>query len=908
MPSEDRFINREDELDEIDRIVRDSVGSQKLLFIFGEGGVGKTRLLEEICYRYMNRDLSDYAFTVLSIFDLDAYTYRSISGLRNRIIQELGRNSFGGYLQKLSDLRKMERTNFSLQRIDTERDAVNREFILNLNSLLTQHTLVLLFDTVEALAEYQILQYVDPLLGIQNSVLIFAGRDGIKIAAKEIQQKVGNQNLHLFQLSSFEVEASKSYISAKRARLAMAPEPELDEKLILLSGGRPILLDLAIEWRKIEIPLDWIVKTDIIKLMDLSEDQLAEKQREFESHLVSRFANTTNELDWLVLAMAIIYPLDTSFIATLLRKQIAEADHLFEEAQKRVYVKKLPNNFISLHDEMRVWVNRDVWPQVDPDNTYQNLYFERASSHIENKIGYFEEQLRKLNASEGPIVSRNIDDSTIDATVFLNREEINNQLWTSRIQRLSYLLHIDLVNGLENFFALFDLARNRFSIRTNLLEIVDSHLERSPITVSASQTYEINTRKIDMLMYHGQYNEARLLVEKTLQQKGLDSANKATIFSYHGNALARMGNLKSAIRAFSNAVKESEESGEDDLLVRATNGLGWAYRLTGDLETAKRHYLAIETLLLEKEELGSDYGWLQNNLTFVLSEYERPAAISRGKNALEHWKQIGDEIGIAAAHSTLGIVYYRSDLFQNAEEEFDEALRIFQSIRHDEWRGQVLSWRGALYQDMALLDQAQSDLESSLEHGAVNIRPMTLNRLGRVYMARANWDMAENLLWDSLNLAKEVPDYVYWLGSIGRLASVAAEKKEYDRLPQFEELLSEFKTNDQTPEKNSLGLTYLSFARLALGGGDISRGIEYLKLGIPLVTEFGSYARADIASRLSHVEKVFTDLEPHEVRHIGNTLRKTIQHKLTKDRDARYGLPSRILHRWEHWHEDRVEF
>ena len=41
---------------------------------------------------------------------------------------------------------------------------------------------------------------------------------------------------------------------------------------------------------------------------------------------------------------------------------------LLKEIQPYVFIKNLPNDRITLHDEMRRLVNTYAWPEVDPDD------------------------------------------------------------------------------------------------------------------------------------------------------------------------------------------------------------------------------------------------------------------------------------------------------------------------------------------------------------------------------------------------------------------------------------------------------------------------------------------------------------------------------------------------------------
>jgi tetratricopeptide (TPR) repeat protein len=270
---------------------------------------------------------------------------------------------------------------------------------------------------------------------------------------------------------------------------------------------------------------------------------------------------------------------------------------------------------------------------------------------------------------------------------------------------------------------------------------------------------------------------------------------------------------------------------------------------------------------------------------------------------------------LGAAYLVLGIAYYRNDLMKDGLEAFERALRIFEPLDYKDWLGQIYSWRGALYQDEREkteenlkkteenLKKAEEDLKKSLEIGPSSIKAMTLNRLARVYMSQKRWDEAEEYMQKSLDAARKIPDRVYELGSIGRLASIASEKGQFDRFDEFKKELEEyFKKVDKNWDANSKGIAYLGLAKLGLGQQDHSKLpliIEYLKEGISLVTTHGSYARTDVVTRLKEVEKCFPMADSQMIHDIGTELRKHFAEKMTTDMD--FIVVTQIMDKWSKW-------
>lgn len=352
--------------------------------------------------------------------------------------------------------------------------------------------------------------------------------------------------------------------------------------------------------------------------------------------------------------------------------------------------------------------------------------------------------------------------------------------------------------------------------------------------------------------------------------------------------------------------------------IRALNGLGWAHRQTGDLNSAQKFYREARDLYFqergfEKEILREDFGWISNNLAHVLSykNETRRHAIEIARSTIKHWKSLSNPIGLGAGYLALGVAYYRSGISEQALEAFEKAIEIFEPLQNNNWIGQIYSWRGALYLHINRREEAKNDLEESLRIGSENMKAMTLHRLGRVYMVQNEWSLAEKYMNDSLECAKVIPDYRYWLASIARLTIIAAEKGESNKLDEFQEKLKDCLDTIKNPAQNDLGIAYLGLAKLAIKQNldDLHVIIEFLQRGIELVTEFGSYAHEDAVSRLENlIEKDFYQFDWKKIQYIGKELLEFFRKKMNKEKerpdqyfDMAYESVVPIIYRWANW-------
>jgi tetratricopeptide (TPR) repeat protein len=454
--------------------------------------------------------------------------------------------------------------------------------------------------------------------------------------------------------------------------------------------------------------------------------------------------------------------------------------------------------------------------------------------------------------------------------------------------------------GIKRFAGVFDEATTgyRFSFRQTLLAQVQEYNNQ----LSPEQRYELDSRRVKYLIDGLEYAQAKELVTEILESENILPERRLDMLIQRANVEVRLGNVEKAVADFTEAIKISETNNLPLWLIKAKNGLGWVYRLDGKLDLAVKYYREAKTLCQAEGVLGDDYGWILNNLTFVMAYQDRQNAIKFGHAALEHWRAIGNTIGLGAAYLVLGSAYHQNGRFNEALASFQQALNIFEPLELNYWLGQIYSWRGSTYLRSGQLTEAEDDLSKALEIGPPHMEAMTLNRLGRVYLAQEKWDLAETHFERSYQRAQEILDFGYSLGSLSKLIMIAAQRGQFNRLDEFEEMIKTCKV--RTSDTHDLGDAYFGMATLALGQKDIDRVIKYLEKGVTLITEAGVPGRADSLNKLTKFEKNFEQIAPETIRQIGQRLKDILVKKETEN--IEYGAVTPITYRWANWAKEET--
>ncbi len=867
------FIDREEQLTVINNLVHEA-NSRRVLCIQAKGGIGKTRLLQKI---YQDYTENDYTKTLLvaNIIDFDDQAFHIPLNVEYKIAQELGENYFQPYLRALWDWRKMEAAGLSGERLSSERERTEQAFVKCFNTVSRTKRVVLLFDTLEAISQTDVWAYTLQLgLRLNNIVLIFAGRNASSFY-KSLPADL-KQAAQLMELSPLAPLATASYMRAKQALLSIQKPPDLLKKITWLSEGKPILIDLSIEWLARDIPLEWMRSGTLEELQSLSPHEKQTRQQEFEQQLVQQVAKTQRLIDQLTLMMSHIYPLDAALISTLLGKSESEAQELFEEAQTYAFVKSLPDGRISLHDEVRRMIHNYAWPEVDPTGGRRQWYSEKFTQ-------YLSDQIRKTKDNIASIPTTKKDDQLLSS--FMKREALERKIWVLEEQRLHHTLYSSIEQGMQVFKRLFDKATEayRSQVRRTLL----AEARKYQKALSPEQSYELAIRHAKYLFDLNAYAEAEEVLLKTLSQYTLPTLHEVELLRLLGNTKIRLGNLAEGVAKF-RAARELVENMEDTPARTAKqaevqNALGWGYRLLGQIETAIREY---NSALTYAEKLGEDglIASILNNLGYA---YHLQGQKQKGRRycsrALDKVpKSNTQQQGLI--HSTLGEIHLGLENYSEASYHYEAALSCFKDISDNEGQAIVHMEISHSKRHLASIEapnERDTLLTSALENAKASVQicerynlrkdlPLCYYEVGRVLIDLHKFDEANFYLEKSYpqNLRREGG---FALADLTALVEIAYRQKDYEKVEHWVNEIQEPETRDillETQRADSElfhGRLLRFLAEAQLKKGQYDEALETYVQALTHIAHHGGYGAYRLDQELDRLKKHIAQL-PVDIR------------------------------------------
>lgn len=580
------FVNRQIEINKIKQLAIRS-DSQLALFIEAEGGIGKTKLIDHV--PVILSEIKDKNFWIPEVIDFDDKLLLVEWNLEFRLLKLMRKEKAAPILSLLVELWRMQGVNDSPESITKQKEWVFSAIAQALSN--RKKRLVLRFDTMEKVDFETGTRLVNIAGKLDNVVCIFSGRpldpknkNSFNLV-DPIERKYG-KNVHFIKLLPFSKKVSIEFLNHQQKKLGINLGTKLTRIISVLANGRPILMDLAIDYVIREIDLSPILSLSRSKLSQFSRKKKITTYKNFESKLVKRITELREPLDRLVLVMSRVYPVTKEMISELLGISIEKSEALFLEAKKYLFVKTLPGGKeISLHDEMRRLIVTHVWESLDPDNFRRR----RDSIIAQNIFDKHGKQLRlKIKQLDIKLSRKRDYDTEYQINLQKQRRDIATEKW------LEHSLYVDLERAFSDLRRIIlvvrDIPKDEFIQR--LIRLLDPYVKENNLDAEQLYTYK----------YFLGYSYFRLgpldTAEKIFQQ--LKGENRRSpdklrgILNMFSSIRTKQGRWRDALR-FALQSRKLVKGGDFVNIARMENLIGFIYRNLEDydkrnLDKSIRHY------------------------------------------------------------------------------------------------------------------------------------------------------------------------------------------------------------------------------------------------------------------------------------------------------------------------------
>lgn len=852
------FIGRSQELDAIDKLIR-ADNTQAVICVSGDGGIGKTRLLQEIGNLY-SRKQEEQTLMLPGIIDFDDMAVQGVGSLSRRIVKMLGDTHFEPYLRSVEDWRKMESVGVSTEKLMQEGENIHAALVECFNALSSQQRVVLRFDTIEAIADTEILEHLLRLTTqFENYLIIIAGRNADTIAERLAVQLEKN-TVHLIGLKPMDNQSSQEYLRKKEETLHISmPEP-LRERLIILSNGLPIIIDLAAESILRNIPMEWLIESDLEELKNASEDRL----EEFRAMLVKHIAETRTPMDSLILALSHVYPLHQQMVKVLLGISDEEAQDLMKEAATYASIKTLPDQRITLHDEVRWMVNEYAWPQVGASDQRKSDYSDLVAGFLVEQLESIKSDIKQLDTS---------DQFQVDT--FLERDHLLRTQDITKLQLLQHTFNVDTTEGVVLYERFMNEARTMH--RLGFARKLESNIRGFYDDLDPDNKYRVDIVNVKLLndLGEGHAIEAKELLLSLIDEHQDNPQRKSEIYNLLGVSEVALGNFGKALEYEEQCLELLYKTKNFNYIPTLENYIGYIHRLRGDWnKSIDYYYQALNSILRLEEPSPNIMAGILNNLGHALGlEGKYVEAENYCKQAMEIWadsKQVKD---VLRAKNTLSIIY-------RDQARYDDSIKLFNNVIHQsqepgDYKLLIsayfnLAWaqwfQGVAMNSQGKWIQARDNFEKALKlskkyHHLIHM-PGILHQSSNIYWLLGEKEKARKINNQAYKLSKEMHDIRYAIDSLLGWAEFDSAEGKYEDIPGYAKLLKE--------EYEDKGYHYPLFygrmrrieAEIAFERGNYENALTKYARGIAEISQHGGYGMYFIDAELSKLTQRLDKLSP----------------------------------------------
>lgn len=752
------YIPRQEEreiLDAVSELGRDR--RSRAVLLYGEGGVGKTRLVRALAERHSADGMTAW----LDPIDVDDTEYWLLSNLEEIVARRLDPENryFGAYRAYLAQLPSYTRAQASPETVVSHLGRIKQIFTECYKSFIagSGKTVVLTFDTVEAIRGMYLLPTLTQWMKmIPGTLFILSGRpmpdddEGQDPIQRELEDPYQGIPFTMVRLGEFSQHAASEYL--EKSHVAAGLDAEERMKLVLLTRGHPLWLALTVSYldtkglpEEVEMSLKDVERNmPYGRTMTEKGQQLGEafrhrlvapyRETDFWSEAVKRLAAVrqgVNEPIWRQLMVDRPFP-----------PEVTSWGEAWDRLLEIPWIRQRANrHFVTLHDAMAEQLAQRVIPVNDQDGGWRRNLWQRAidiyTAQAEGKEAELAEQRAALDRRFAPVEE---NESGLGSTFVQEAAKLDagkRELDQLKAVRLVYQGLTNFAAGCAEFLRLLEAAKNerdilfqellamaveRFlpgSVDTRVFDdlisgVIDEF--RHWLTSEQPGVYlEVSLSLADYMITSEQPDRAVRLLER------LPTADASVDQLYRlndllGNAFLRLpGQVREALPRLRRALALAEgielaSADRQRLIARANKELGFYYRNVGLWQEADRAYeRARDAILVALTTRGSDDDRAEMSSIYTNWAYVKGlgGAYRDGSNLIESAitvrKRLKMRLEEGISQSVRGEVYRYQQRFQRAWEAYSAAEYIF-----DEQRS--MQWLGMVYQEQAIcLFQAAED-------------------------------------------------------------------------------------------------------------------------------------------------------------------------------------------------------
>jgi tetratricopeptide (TPR) repeat protein len=415
-------------------------------------------------------------------------------------------------------------------------------------------------------------------------------------------------------------------------------------------------------------------------------------------------------------------------------------------------------------------------------------------------------------------------------------------------------------------------------------------------------------KEVERLVYHGNYQEALVIIEKTLKKKTLSKEEELYLLIFKSESKLYLGKLKESIKIANQVLEENNKLDNPLIQVNVSTVKSEAIYMSGKMEEAikiaeetlnfisktknlpkkivaarKSYLLAVKASVIDvlgnREKAGEIYEeaillaeesedkWM---ISFILANLgmfrffsgRREKGEEYLENALEYANDLGNKLLIALYYLYKGLLEDHKKDFHKAIEFYEKCFTIAEEFGSTVFHS-YKTWLGDAYKSMFQLDKAMECYLESLKY-EVMLEYLAYANIGYIYYLKSEFEKAQEYFSTSLEICEKMKNRYYIQLVLYYLVLISLElnnsKKAQQYLNRLEQLAEETEMKHITQRYHLATITTLK----ASGDiGDLGKAVELLN-ALLKEHDLSSYMRLEALYSLMEIHLKELQLSPNE--------------------------------------------
>ena len=724
-------------------------GENHYLYYYGDGGLGKTRLLDELQHLVAeaNREHGGgfYATGIIDLYHTDTHSAEDLEQTIARALDPEGRHfqSYQG-LRKAYDL--MQEKYVSATALEKARSDLSDAFVDCCQRMaLDARKIVICFDTVELLqyessaveqkAGLETVQtrvrvwMLNRLPQLRNVLIVFAGRsrlrasEGVSLHHQQLirdMQTTFGPRFEAIEMQPLTEEETRAFIHEllpdedKTLTRLKAELSHYAPIVFRLTGGKPIYLylvldlakGLADEPRKI---FEMFSRYESLSDAPPNDSRLTEPRTAIQKEILCAILNETDALGGYLERLALMPKgVDLDILHTSLGLPLPEAQKLMQNLAPLSFIKRfttLPG--VTLTHGDRLFLHDEMYDLMRQSGVVRNLRI--SEQQVANSLvqGYYTPRIEELE--------KQIAESTEQ-----ERASLRAPLQKLQVERLYYQMASNPKEGHTSYLDLTDQANRERWVGFGM-HLLDEFLrfynapDRRILFEQSGLTYEQVVREsaqmwVERFYWWGQYDRLIRFARSILDQPQDFCLAKGDDDAILGDICARYTDVQAMLNDYDERVVDEAQKILDRLPSQTTRhpegvalatarlamAIGYQYRLGGRLKKAAEYYQIANKAFRRLKGHRDELAMLLNNLAYAYARQGRVSpARPLAQEALTLNQETGSNYTTGLTLSTLCAIEGIQGNYYDAVVYGEEAVEYFHAL--GDLHGAALAKRSIAY-------------------------------------------------------------------------------------------------------------------------------------------------------------------------------------------------------------------